>query len=140
MSVLLYILTNGKLVVNNDRPFMGVNGSVQGIITQKDKLLKYEVNSEGELIPPVVTDSDTLQGHPASDFAPVDHSHTGYAPATHNHDASQIVGGVVAVERGGTGVNSIADTVYTTPRFRASALFNVDTNPTVNGVINWTYE
>lgn len=48
--------------------------------------------------------------------------------------------GVVAVEQGGTGRYSISDTRYTEPIYRASALFSADTNPTVNGVINWTYK
>lgn len=48
--------------------------------------------------------------------------------------------GVVAVNKGGTGKDSISDTIYTEPRYRASALFPADTNPTINGVINWTYE
>lgn len=48
--------------------------------------------------------------------------------------------GVVAVNNGGTGNDSISDTRYTEPRYRASALFPADTNPTINGVINWTYK
>lgn len=48
--------------------------------------------------------------------------------------------GVVAVNKGGTGKDSISDTRYTEPRYRASALFPADTNPTINGVINWTYK
>lgn len=48
--------------------------------------------------------------------------------------------GTVAVEKGGTGHDSISDTKYTEPRYRASALFSADTNPTINGVINWTYK
>ncbi len=35
---------------------------------------------------------------------------------------------------------SIADTTYTAARYRASALVATETDPTVNGVINWTYE
>lgn len=46
----------------------------------------------------------------------------------------------IDVNSGGTGQHSIADNVYTTARYRASALFNVETNPTVNGVIYWVYE
>lgn len=48
--------------------------------------------------------------------------------------------GVVAVNKGGTGKDSISDTIYTESRYRASALFPADTNPTINGVINWTYK
>jgi hypothetical protein len=48
--------------------------------------------------------------------------------------------GTVLVSLGGTGVSSYADTTYTTERYRATALMEEETNPTVNGVINWTYE
>jgi len=48
--------------------------------------------------------------------------------------------GTVPISKGGTGVTSIEDTVYTTARYRASALVSSETDPTVNGVINWTYE
>lgn len=44
------------------------------------------------------------------------------------------------VAKGGTGYNTIADTTYTTARYRASALAATETDPTVNGVINWMYE
>lgn len=54
-------------------------------------------------------------------------------------DANSIYG-TVPVEKGGTGQDSIADTEYTTARYRASALVSAETDPTVNGVINWTYE
>ena len=46
----------------------------------------------------------------------------------------------LSVSKGGTGQTSIADTTYTTARYRASALVATETDPTVNGVINWTYE
>ena len=48
--------------------------------------------------------------------------------------------GTLSVEKGGTGYTSITDTTYTTARYRASALVNTETAPTVNGVINWVYE
>lgn len=48
--------------------------------------------------------------------------------------------GTVAIANGGTGCTAIADTTYTTARYRASALVSADTNPTTNGVINWTYK
>lgn len=47
---------------------------------------------------------------------------------------------ILDIENGGTGQASIEDTTYTTPRYRASALVSTETNPTTNGVINWTYE
>lgn len=46
----------------------------------------------------------------------------------------------VDIEHGGTGYDSIVDTEYTTPRYRASALVSTETTPSYNGVINWTYE
>ena len=59
---------------------------------------------------------------------------------SHNHNASNITAGTLAVARGGTGQTSLADTTYTTARYRGSALYATETTPTVNGVINWTYE
>ena len=47
---------------------------------------------------------------------------------------------IISVERGGTGQTSITDTKYTTARYRASSLHSSETNPSVNGVIAWTYE
>lgn len=58
----------------------------------------------------------------------------------HTHPASDIVSGTLAVEVGGTGYSSIADTTYTTIRYRGSSLNSTETNPTVNGAISWTYE
>ena len=55
---------------------------------------------------------------------------------TNPHDLST----AVPVAKGGTGYTSIEDTTYTTARYRASALVDAETNPTTNGVINWTYE
>lgn len=73
-------------------------------------------------------DADLLDGKEASAFAATEHTH-----------AATDLSGIVAIENGGTGYNTIEDTTYTTARYRASALYNVDTAPTVNGVINWTY-
>ena len=47
---------------------------------------------------------------------------------------------VLEVNRGGTGYNTIADTTYSTARYRASSLHSSETTPTTNGVIAWTYE
>lgn len=51
------------------------------------------------------------------------------------------IDGVTSVSKGGTGYGSIADTTYTTARYRASALYAEGSivDPTTNGVINWTY-
>ena len=48
--------------------------------------------------------------------------------------------GTLTIAKGGTGVTSHADTTYTTARYRASSLHSSETNPTINGVIAWTYE
>ena len=47
---------------------------------------------------------------------------------------------ILDVERGGTGYSTIADTTYSTVRYRASSLHSSETTPTTNGVIAWTYE
>lgn len=47
---------------------------------------------------------------------------------------------VIPVEKGGTGQTSLVDTVYTTARYRASALYSTETTPAENGIINWIYE
>lgn len=54
--------------------------------------------------------------------------------------SAQYLYGTVSVSSGGTGQTSIADTTYTTARYRASSLHSAETNPTTNGVICWTYE
>ena len=48
--------------------------------------------------------------------------------------------GALEVADGGTGQTSIEDTVYTAPRYRASALVENEVTPTINGVIYWVYE
>lgn len=57
-----------------------------------------------------------------------------------NYSASQITSGTLPIIRGGTGYSSIADTAYTTARYRASSLHSSETNPKTNGTICWTYE
>lgn len=49
--------------------------------------------------------------------------------------------GAVPITKGGTGYTAIADTTYTTARYRASALYAEESiiDPTTNGVINWAY-
>lgn len=64
----------------------------------------------------------------------------GKANSTHYHHASYITDGVLGTARGGTGYDSIVDTTYTTPRYRASTLVSYETTPDDNGVINWVYE
>lgn len=77
-----------------------------------------------------------------SDGAPGDSGFNdqSFAAYSHAHTAGDISGGTLGITRGGTGVTSHTDTTYTTARYRASALVSADTDPTTNGVINWTYE
>lgn len=58
----------------------------------------------------------------------------------HTHDTNNITSGVLDVENGGTGCDSIIDTTYDAPRYRASALVFTETNPDYNGTINWVCE
>ena len=62
------------------------------------------------------------------------------ADLEHTHNTDHITSGILNVDRGGTGYDSIVDTTYTTARYRASALRSTETTPTDNGVINWVYE
>jgi hypothetical protein len=59
---------------------------------------------------------------------------------SHIHDAGAITTGILAIERGGTGQTSLADTTYTTARYRASSLHSTTAPPTTNGAIAWQYE
>lgn len=63
-----------------------------------------------------------------------------FARSNHTHNASAITSGILPLTRGGTGYSSIADTAYTTARYRASSLHSSETNPKTNGTICWTYE
>ena len=47
---------------------------------------------------------------------------------------------IIDVAHGGTGRSTIADTEYTTAKYRASALVTTKTYPKNNGVIYWVYE
>ena len=47
---------------------------------------------------------------------------------------------IIDVAHGGTGRSTIADTEYTTAKYRASALVTTKTYPKDNGVIYWVYE
>ena len=121
-----HLLSAGKVKTTNKRPYVGVNGTVEGLVIQSDKPLCYEEN--GELPPYEGIDADTLDGHPADDFvldtelttalegkANVNHNHDGvYAPHTtaqvtgldtalagkanssHTHPASQISAGTLS--------------------------------------------
>ena len=100
MSFILYyyipqLLNAGKVKTTNKRPYIGVNGAVEGLIIQSDKPLCYE--EEGE-IPPYEEDSkdaDSLGGHPAEDFvldSELTEALAGKADATHTHEINQVDG------------------------------------------------
>lgn len=57
----------------------------------------------------------------------------------HQHNAGNITSGVFPVARGGTGVTGVGGTDYASVRFRGFGLRNSDSNPAVNGTVNWTY-
>lgn len=97
-------LSAGKVKTTTKRPYVGVNGVVEGLILESDHPLGYEEG--GELPPYEGIDADTLGGHTADDFvldtelttalagkADVNHNHDGvYAPATHTHTTAQVTG------------------------------------------------
>ena len=62
------------------------------------------------------------------------------ADLEHVHNTDDITSGILYVEHGGTGYDSIVDTTYTTARYRASTLNSIETIPDDNGIINWMYE
>lgn len=64
----------------------------------------------------------------------------GKADSEHEHSATNITTGILDIEHGGTGYDSIVDTTYTVARYRASALDSTETIPVDNGIINWMYE
>lgn len=78
--------------------------------------------------------------HTIANITGLQSSLDGKAASSHNHSASNITSGTLPVTRGGTGVTGVGGTDYTTTRFRGSQLRSAETNPTVNGTINWTYE
>ena len=55
-------------------------------------------------------------------------------------DKAKALTATLGIIQGGTGYTTIADTTYTTARYRASSLHSSVTNPDTNGVICWTYE
>ena len=99
MSFVLYyyipqLLSAGKVKTTNKRPYVGVNGAVEGLVIQSDKPLCYEENGE---LPPYDdgSDADTLGGHPAEDFvldSELTEALAEKADATHTHEIGQITG------------------------------------------------
>lgn len=89
-------LSAGKVKTTNKRPYVGVNGMVEGLVIQSDKPLCYEENGE---LPPYEdiegTDADTLGGKPASDYvldSELTEALAGKADATHTHEITQVNG------------------------------------------------
>ena len=98
MSFILYyyipqLLSAGKVKTTNKRPYVGVNGTVEGLIIQSDKPLCYEEG--GEFPPYEGIDADTLGGHTADDFV-LDTELTtalaGKADSVHTHEITQVNG------------------------------------------------
>lgn len=89
-----HFLSAGKVKTTNKRPYVGVNGTVEGLVIQSDKPLCYEENGD---LPPYDdrSDADTLGGHPAEDFvldSELTEALAGKADATHTHEISQVTG------------------------------------------------
>lgn len=63
----------------------------------------------------------------------------GKAASSHNHAASNITSGTLALACGGTGKTAYASTNYTTIEYRGERFATADTNPGTNGTICWTY-
>ena len=98
MSFILYyyipqLLSAGKVKTTNKRPYVGVNGTVEGVVIQSDNPLCYEEG--GEFPPYEGIDADTLGGKPASDYvldSELTEALAGKADATHTHEISQVTG------------------------------------------------
>ena len=98
MSSILYcyiphLLSAGKVKTTNKRPYVGVNGTVEGVVIQSDNPLCYEEG--GEFPPYEGIDADTLGGHTADDFV-LDTELTaalaGKADSVHTHEIAQVNG------------------------------------------------
>ena len=116
MSFILYcyiphLLSTGKVKTTNKRPYVGVNGTVEGLVIQSDKPLCYEENGE---LPPYDdgSDADTLGGHPAEDFvldSELTEALAEKADTNHSHSPSQITSGTFSgqVNANGTAAANI---------------------------------
>ena len=98
MSFILYcyiphLLSAGKVKTTNKRPYVGVNGVVEGVVIQSDNPLCYEEG--GEFPPYEGIDADTLGGKPASDYvldSELTEALAGKADAVHTHEITQVNG------------------------------------------------
>ena len=76
---------------NNKRPYVGVNGAVEGVVIQSDNPLCYD--ESGEFPPYEGIDADSLDGHKAEDFvldSELDSALVGKANTDHTHSISQV--------------------------------------------------
>ena len=90
-------LKSGQIVTNNNRPYVGVNSAVEGVILESDNPLTYEDDGTGTDVPPYDgADAATLGGHTAAEFLLKTEAVSLYAPLSHTHAASQITAGKLA--------------------------------------------
>ena len=91
------LLKSGQIVTNNNRPYVGVNSAVEGVILESDNPLTYEDDGTGTDVPPYDgADAATLEGHTAAEFLLKTEAVSLYAPLSHTHAASQITAGKLA--------------------------------------------
>lgn len=90
---LRYLLKSGQSVYNQNRVYVGVNNTVEGLILQSDNPLSYEDSDIETEIPPYEgTDADALGGHTASEYLLKTEAQTIYAPVVHTHSMDQVTG------------------------------------------------
>lgn len=114
----------------------------------KDQIGLVNVDNTADLDKPIsnaaqaVLDgkADKEHTHEIGEINGIQDSFDEKADLEHIHDVNDITSGILDIEYGGTGYNSIVDTEYNTPRYRASVLVPEETYPYDNGVINWMYE
>lgn len=86
-------LKSGQSVYNQNRVYVGVNNTVEGLILQSDNPLSYEESGTSTDIPPYEgSDADSLGGHSASEYLLKTEAQTIYAPIVHTHSMDQITG------------------------------------------------
>ena len=80
-------------MTNNNRPYVGVDSVVEGLILESDNPLTYvETGEETELPPYDGVDAGSLNGHTAAEFLLKTEAQTLYAPASHIHTTAQVSG------------------------------------------------
>lgn len=133
-TVFDYMVSNG--LVNEDELYLvqGESGAVlytaQELTEEQKAQVRANIGLEDADIQMIVTSALTTHNS-ATD------AHSDIRTAlTEKFDHSE----VIPVENGGTGRTTIADTEYTTVKYRASALVSAETTPSENGTICWTYE